>query len=114
MQYINLLRARARNGSGTVSFTEPHDYGTKGEALDQLSVRDAVYQERNWELAHEGKRWWDQLRRNSLEPGYFKASMTANDPETVLRGDVREFRMRFPIPQPEMILNPNLVQNTGY
>jgi len=114
VQYINLLRARARRGPGTASFTEPHDYGTKGEALDQLSVRDAVYQERNWELAHEGKRWWDQLRRNSLEPGYFKASMTANDPETVLRGDVREFRMRFPIPQPEMILNANLVQNTGY
>lgn len=114
VQYINLLRARARKGNGTTAFTEPHDYGTKGEALGQIAVRDALYQERNWEMAHEGKRWFDQIRRNSIEPGYFISSMNANDPETGLRGDLKEFRMRFPIPQPEMILNPNLVQNTGY
>ncbi len=114
VQYINMLRARARKGSGATAFAEPHDYGTKGEAMDQLSVRDAIYQERNWEMAHEGKRWFDQIRRNSLEPGYFKASIAAHDPETATRGDLKDFRMRFPIPGPELSLNPNLTQNPGY
>ena len=95
--------------------TEPHDYGTgAGEALDKLSVREAVYQERNWEMAGEGKRWFDQVRRNSLEAGYWKSTMSKNDPETVTRGDLSDFRMRWPIPGPERLLNPNLTQNTGY
>ena len=111
---INQLRARARKGTGSASLAEPHDYGTKGEALDMAAVRDAIYQERNWEMAHEGKRWFDQIRRNSLEPGYWKTSLSTHDPETALRGDVTEFRMRFPIPGPEMTLNPNLKQNPGY
>lgn len=114
VQYINLLRARARKGNGASALSEPHDYGTKGEPLDMASVREAVYQERNWELAHEGKRWFDQVRRNSLEPGYWKQSLTLHDPETATRGDVSEFRMRFPIPGPELTLNPNLKQNPGY
>ena len=114
VQYINMVRARARNGDGSGSLTEPHDYGTQGESLDQLSVRDAIYQERNWEMAHEGKRWFDQIRRNSLEPGYWMQSLIAHDPETAARGDVREFRMRFAIPATELTLNARLVQNPGY
>ncbi len=111
---INQLRARARKGAGT-SMTEPHDYGTgAGEALDKLSVREAVYQERNWEMAGEGKRWFDQVRRNSLEAGYWKSTMSKNDPETVTRGDLSDFRMRYPISGPERLLNPNLTQNPGY
>jgi hypothetical protein len=112
---INQLRARARKGAGGTPMTEPHDYGTvAGELVDKLSVRDAVYQERNWELAHEGKRWFDQVRRNSLEPGYWKTTMAQHDPETATRGDLSAFRMRFPIPGPERTLNPNLTQNPGY
>ena len=112
---INQLRARARKGAGGTPTTQPHDYGTAaGEAVDKISLRDAIYQERNWEMAHEGKRWFDQIRRNSLEPGYWKSSMAAHDPETVTRGDLSEFRMRFPIPGPEILLNTNLTQNTGY
>jgi hypothetical protein len=110
---INQLRARARNAAGT-PMTEPHDYGTRGEPLGQVAVRDAVYQERNWELAHEGKRWFDQIRRNSIEPGYWKTSMQLHDPETGIRGDLSAFRMRFPIPGPERTLNSNLTQNPGY
>lgn len=112
---INQLRARARKGNGTTPLAEPHDYGTKaGEATDKQSVRDAIYQERNWEMAGEGKRWFDLVRRNSLEPGYWKATLTKNDPETATRGDMSEFRMRYPIPAPERLLNTNLTQNPGY
>ena len=111
---INQLRARARKGAGGPALAEPKDYGTRGEPMDMRSVREAVYQERNWELSHEGKRWFDQIRRNSLEPGYWKTTMAQHDPETVTRGDLSEFRMRFPIPAPERTLNPNLTQNAGY
>ncbi|MEO6526416.1 MAG: RagB/SusD family nutrient uptake outer membrane protein [Gemmatimonadaceae bacterium] len=112
---INQLRARARKADGVTPLAEPHDYGTKaGEAIDKLSVREAIYQERNWETAGEGKRWFDQVRRNSLEPGYWKTTLTRNDPETATRGDLSEFRMRYPIPAPERLLNTNLTQNPGY
>ena len=114
VKFINLLRARARRGTGSASLPEPHDYGTRGEALDMVAVREAIYQERNWEMAHEGKRWFDQIRRNSIEPGTWKSSLTVHDPETATRGDVSEFRMRFPIPGPEMSLISNLKQNPGY
>ena len=112
---INQLRARARKADGVTPLAEPHDYGTKaGEAVDKQSVREAIYQERNWEMAGEGKRWFDQVRRNSLEPGYWKSTLAKNDAETGTRGDLSEFRMRFPIPQPERLLNANLTQNPGY
>ena len=107
--------ARARNGDGSgAPFAVPHDYGTQGEAMDKLSVREAIYQERNWEMAHEGKRWFDLVRRNSLEPGYWSQSLIAHDPETAVRGDVQEFRMRFPVPATERTLNARLTQNPGY
>jgi hypothetical protein len=112
VQYLNMLRARARRGTGSSSFTEPHDYGTAGEPIDQRSVRDAVYQERIWEMAHEGKRWFDQVRRNSLEPGYWQQTMRDHDPDP--RADLSDFRMRFPIPAPEIAVNPSLTQNPGY
>jgi hypothetical protein len=77
-------------------------------------VRDAIYQERAWELASEGKRWFDQVRRNSLQPGYWVSTQRDHDPDVAARGDLREFRMRFPIPAPELLLNSNLTQNPGY
>lgn len=112
---MNQLRARARKADGVVALAEPHDYGTRpGEPVDKLSVREAIYQERNWETAGEGKRWFDQVRRNSLERCYWKSTMTKNDPETGTRGDLSEFRKRYPISAPERLLNTNLTQNTGY
>jgi hypothetical protein len=111
--YINRVRARARKGTGSGNLAEPHDYGTRaGELTDQRSVREAVYQERIWELAHEGKRWFDQVRRNSLEPGSWATSLKDHDFDA--RADFSEFRMRFPIPAREITLNSKLTQNTGY
>src|SRR5207248_1433982 len=51
VQYLNMIRARARKGTGAQARTEPHDYGTAGEAMDKLSVRDAIFMERAWEFA---------------------------------------------------------------
>ncbi|GAC1515259.1 MAG: RagB/SusD family nutrient uptake outer membrane protein [Gemmatimonadaceae bacterium] len=113
--YVNQVRARARKGTGTETRAEPADLATV--------TRDDIYMERVWELAHEGKRWFDQVRRNSLEPavtdpavpgasGYWEVSMRLHDFES--RADYSHFRMRFPIPTREIELNPNLKQNLGY
>ena len=103
---VNLVRARARQGTGSQSRAQPADLAAVN--------REAIYLERNWELAHEGKRWWDLLRRDALEPGYWAAQLDAHDPETRARGDLSPFRKRYPIPQNEIQLNPSMKQNEGY
>src|SRR5205807_1782982 len=79
VQYLNLIRARARKGTGAESRTEPHDYGAAGEAMTQTAIRDAIFQERDWELAHEGKRWFDLLELDALEPGYWAMALQQRD-----------------------------------
>ena len=106
LRLVNLVRARARQGTGSQSLAQP-------AALTSIS-RDAIYMERNWELAHEGKRWWDLLRRDALEPGYWADQITTHDPETKARGDLSAFRQRWPLPQNDLQLNPALTQNPGY
>jgi starch-binding outer membrane protein, SusD/RagB family len=106
LRLVNLVRARARRGTGSESRAQPAD-------LTAIS-REAIYMERNWELAHEGKRWFDLLRRNVQEPGYLVAQLDAHDPETRARGDLSPFRLRWPIPQNEINTNPALKQNPGY
>lgn len=116
IQYVNMVRARARLGAtGTQSRTEPADLPL---GLSKEQARDAIYMERNWELAHEGgKRWWDQVRRDSMEPGYWGTTMSEHDPMAVTRlPDLaqRTYLKRFPIPATEVNLAPQIVQNPGY
>ena len=102
-QYINLVRARARNGDGTGVRAQPADLPVQSQA----ATREAVFQERQWELAHEGKRWFDMVRRGSA---YFTASLS-RDPTAA---DVQPTDMLWPIPQTQRDLNPQLTQNPGY
>ena len=103
---INQIRARARQGTGGQARAEPR-------ALTAVT-RDTIFMERNWELGHEGKRWYDLVRRDTEDPGYFAAQISAHDPEVVTRGDLSAFRKRFPIPANEIQLDPALTQNPGY
>ena len=116
VQYLNMIRARARKGTGAEARTEPHDYGTAGEPMDLVSLRAAIYQERDWELAHEAKRWFDLVRRNGLEPGSWAATMDQNDPKPAPwpKAAGLEYKMRWPVPLSEMNVNPALTQNAGY
>ena len=114
VQYLNMVRARARKGTGTENRAEPHDYGTAGETMTLLAVRDAIYMERAWEFAFEAKRWWDLVRRDSLEPGYWKNSLQAHDPNASKSQAIAEFKKRFPIPSAQIAANPSLTQNPGY
>ncbi len=102
--YLNMIRARARNGDGSESREQPADYAGP---MSQDAVRDAIYRERTWELAYEGKRWFDLKRRGE---DYFISELS-KDPEAT---DLEPTDMLWPIPQAEIDLNPNLTQNPGY
>lgn len=114
--YLNMIRARARSGDGSGPFVEgaePADYPAPG---DPASLRDAIYMERAWELAFEAKRWFDLVRRDSREPGYWLTSLRTHDPNSENQRSLtgQEFRKRFPIPDSQIRANPELCQNVGY
>src|SRR5207248_3296248 len=117
-QHVNRTRARARSGTGAQNRPSPADYAGP---LDQLAVRDAIYAERDLELAHEAKRWFDLVRRDSEEPldslgrGYWATSLRAHDPNSYAKGDIADYKKRWPVPQGEIDLDPKLLpNNAGY
>ena len=115
IRYVNMVRARARLGAtGSDNRVEPADLPA---SMGKLAAREAIYMERNFELAHENKRWVDMVRRDSLEPGYWINSFTQNEPDAfALLPDLaqRSYLKRFPVPDREIDVNPALVQNPGY
>lgn len=88
---INLVRARVFSPAKPVA------------GLTQQGVRDAILQERLFELTAEGKRRQDLIRFNKFTQGTWYAK-TSNAPYKVL----------MPIPQPQRDANPKLEQNPGY
>jgi hypothetical protein len=101
--YVNMVRARARKGTGSETRAEPADL----PVMSQAQTRDAIFQERQWELAFECKRWFDMVRRGWT---YFRTALL-NDPTAT---DVQQSRMLWPIPQAQIDVNPKLTQNPGY
>jgi hypothetical protein len=89
---INLVRARAKLPALT--------------ALTQATFRDAVRQERSWELAFESKRLFDLKRWGTF---YSVLSQDA-----VAKIGVKPTSVFLPIPQREIDLNPGLGQNPGW
>lgn len=104
---INVLRARARQGTGDESRSAPADVG----ALDRTAMRDLIYRERSWELSYELKRWFDMVQSGEQ---YFVSQFQQNDPLAMELGNVTAQRMRLPIPAEEIQRNPALRQNPGY
>jgi hypothetical protein len=104
--YVNQIRARARNGAGSENRSSPADLPT---SLSQAQVRAAIFDERKWELAFEGKRWFDLVRQGF--PVFQAAEST--DP-TVIPTNIQPTRMVWPIPQAQIDLNSQLTQNPGY
>lgn len=95
---INEVRRRAR-GVGTPN-AQPEAVLPDLKDLSQEEFRQAVAQERNWELCFEGHRRWDLLRT-----GKFIEVMKANGKNATTAN------LLFPIPQTELTINPNLTQN---
>src|SRR3989440_3131510 len=74
--------------------------------LSQDQFRDAVHQERSWELAFESKRLFDLKRWGAF------FNVLSQDP--VAKIGVKDFMVFLPIPQREVDLDPALGQNTGW
>lgn len=93
--WINRVRERARKGVPT---DLPNLTG-----LSKDEFRTAVLEERRFELAFEGQRAWDLKRR-----GMFLQKLRAQGKT------VEDYMLLFPIPDTQVKLNKNLVQNPGW
>lgn len=94
---INQIRNRAFNNDIT-KIKKLSDFGSKD------ALNDWILKERGWELFFEGHRRMDLIRH-----GKFLEMATARGAT-----DPSAKRLLFPIPQSEIDINPNLVQNPGY
>jgi len=76
------------------------------------SMAEAVLNERRLELAFEGHRWFDLVRTGKA----FDVLNTLNsrDPGRLPMDPVTEFTILLPLPQSQIDINPNMVQNPGY
>jgi hypothetical protein len=89
---LNMVHARAYTGLAPLS-----------TGLSQAQVRTAIFNERLFELAGEGKRRTDMIRAGTyLAPRAYKNATS------------EPYKILFPIPQTQIAANPMLVQNPGY
>lgn len=89
---INMLRARVFEPDKPIT------------AVTQAQVRDAVLQERLFELTAEAKRRQDLIRHNKYTQMIWFNNPSAREP----------YRILMPIPRAQIETNPNLAQNPGY
>lgn len=78
--------------------------------LTQQEFLDAVLKERSLELCYEGHRKDDLIRTQKLEAVI--AAFNIDNPSGVK--DYQSYEYIWPIPQRQVLLNPNIVQNQGY
>lgn len=96
-------------------------------AASQTSMRLAIEQERRIEFNNEGHRWFDLVRTGRVQAvmndhfntDYFSAWPDApeifNSEEVGLNASVEDYELIFPIPQEQIILNPDVLkQNPEY
>jgi starch-binding outer membrane protein, SusD/RagB family len=98
---INVIRERARNRNGQSTSAYPANL----EGLTKEAFRDAVLEERVFELGFEGHRWFDLVRTKRLVQ-----TIKALNPTF----PVSEKHLLFPLPADELIINPKLTQNPGW
>ncbi|MFY0255629.1 RagB/SusD family nutrient uptake outer membrane protein [Chitinophaga sp. 30R24] len=117
LKYVNLIRDRAgipQYGAGANMIPVP---------VSQTDMREAIRAERRVELAFENVRYFDTRRwkiAGTTNNGpVYGLDMTANGTDfykkTVI--ETRIFKDRdylFPIPNKQVLINPNLVQNPGW
>jgi hypothetical protein len=95
---VNQIRTRARNGNEE---SLPDLTG-----LSYEEFREAVWKEKRCETVNEGQRWFDLKRTERLVQRVNAAKGDKANPQ--------DYHYKFPVPQRERNLNPNLSQNTGY
>ncbi|MBX2966592.1 MAG: RagB/SusD family nutrient uptake outer membrane protein [Cyclobacteriaceae bacterium] len=97
---INKVRKRARFNGETELPILPDLAG-----LNYQQFKDAVLEERRWELVMEGSRYHDLVRMGKLVERVEAAKPSATP---------MPYHVLLPIPQRERNLNPNLTQNSPY
>lgn len=99
VDYVNLVRTRAFKGSTAGNIT-----------ATQLTL-DFMIKERGREFMWEGQRRTDLIRFNMFSGGTYLWPWKGN----IKQGQsFEEYRDVFPIPQSDLVANPNLSQNPGY
>nr|MCR5469927.1 RagB/SusD family nutrient uptake outer membrane protein [Prevotella sp.] len=109
---INQIRRRAYwspylNIQNTPSDGSPLELS----GLTQEQFRQVVRDERWKEFILEGQRWFDLVRWHILVK-HVKANAPASEPLKIQNVSKRNYLL--PLPQDQLILNPNLTQNWGY
>lgn len=100
--YLNKVRARARNGAVDGDNVKYPASAVPADHTGTVTVAD-VLEERRLELAFEGKRWYDIVRRD-LGPSVFGSSgLEGEKPGFAYPNDYL-----IPIPADEVLRNPNL------
>ncbi len=102
LTYINRVRARARNGAVDGDNVKYPASAFPADLTGTVTVAD-VLEERRLELAFEGKRWYDIIRRD-LGPAVFSSTGFEGEKS----GFVYPDDYLIPIPANEVARNPNL------
>lgn len=107
LYYLNRVRERAFNST-------THDYS----GLSKEDFRTAVWQERRLELAMEGHRWFDLVRtgrfiQHMKDHSALEAQLAESNKVEIAQ-NIKDYMILMPIPQRELDLNPELVQNPGW
>jgi hypothetical protein len=108
---VNQIRERARI---SVESGEPSLIPANLDVneTNQATVIEWIFRERRLELAfEEGHRWWDLRRRHIAGEIDLK---TWDFQSLDLNFKFENHHVNFPLPESEVIDNPNLNQNTGY
>lgn len=109
---LNIIRKRARAAASVQVPTPLPDLVTT------LSKRDALLaleQERKVELFTEGHRWFDLRRWKGIDnPALTRAEELMPAIAVAKGGTWEKYKLLFPIPQTEVLVNTNLKQNDEY
>jgi hypothetical protein len=108
---INEIRKRARMSTPDgVEAAVPADLNTT--ETNEKTILDWIFKEKRIEFAfEEGNRWFDLRRRHLAgEIDLTKWNFSSLKPDFAFKST----NVSFPIPEGEVIQNPNLVQNEGY
>ncbi|MDB5146918.1 MAG: RagB/SusD family nutrient uptake outer membrane protein [Mucilaginibacter sp.] len=118
-----LLLAEAKNEQGKSPLTELNTVRTRAGlpptiTADQATLRDIILHERRVELAFENHRWHDLTRTGKATEVMNAFGVRLKQQVSYLSPDaynVTANKLLFPIPQPEVELNPGkMIQNPGY
>ena len=118
MRYADLLllHAEALNETGGDPYPSLNAVRDRAglpplQGLAQGELRDAILLERRLELAFEGHRWYDLITTGRAEAAI--NGIVEEDPLIIREFTVNRNEL-LPLPETELAINSNLVQNPGY